>query len=147
MRAYRLRLGAIAAWLGMIALGFNALVPIQLAFGLAIDLAHARECGHHEGAPAARHSPGWWVLALLTGHDETADPSHSHKGLHPTVGAVCAAIGTPAGFTPPAVAALPLPASLAEAAVSVVVAENQLPATPSAYRSRAPPSRTADLTR
>jgi hypothetical protein len=146
MRPYRLRLGTIATWFGVIALGFNALVPIQLAAGLAIDLAHARECGHYEGG-TARHGPGWWVRTLLTGHDETTDPFHSHNGLHPTIGAVCAAIATPAGFTAATAAAPPLPAGLEQAAVVAVAAENQLPAWPSAYRSRAPPSRTADFTR
>ncbi len=49
MQPNRLRLGAIAAWLGVIALGFNALVPIHLAF----DLAHTFETATHREAPSA----------------------------------------------------------------------------------------------
>ena len=45
MRPNRVRLGAIAAWLGVIALSLDALVPIHLAF----DLAHAFNAAAHRG--------------------------------------------------------------------------------------------------
>ena len=43
MQPNRLRLGAIAAWLGVIALSLDAIVPIHLAF----DLAHAFQTTTH----------------------------------------------------------------------------------------------------
>jgi hypothetical protein len=145
MRPDRLRLGTIAAWLGVIALSFNAVVPIRLAFGLAIDFAQARECGHHEDGPPTWHDPGW-ALSLLTGYDLSADPSRSHPGFHPIGGAVCGVIGGPTGFTPAAAAKLALPLRLEEARTSPLLAEvrpNSSP--PSGYRSRAPPSPAAEL--
>lgn len=50
----RLRLGVISAWLGVIALGCNALIPIRLAAEFALDLSRARQCGHYQGGPALR---------------------------------------------------------------------------------------------
>ena len=67
----RLRLGAIAAWLGVIALSLDALVPIHLAF----DLAHTFETGtHREASSPAEHDFSWRLLALVTGHQD-ADES------------------------------------------------------------------------
>lgn len=146
MRPNRLKLGAIAAWFGLMALGFNALIPIQLAFGLGLDLAHARECGYHEPGSVPSHGASWWALALLTGHDNNADPSQSHNGLHPTLGPVCSAFGTPGGFAVATAATLPAPARLEQVQLSIIVADNAPQPTPSAYLSRAPPSRTAETT-
>jgi hypothetical protein len=142
MRPNRPRLRTIAAWLGVIALCVNALFPIRVAFGLAADLTHARECGHyHTGATPP--DPAWQVLALLTGQDSTADPSQSHKGLHPVAGAVCGFVASPAAFTVPLAAALALPATLADARLTLAAAADEPRPTVSAYHSRAPPNPTA----
>jgi hypothetical protein len=140
MRPMRLKVGAIAAWLGVIAFGFNALVPVHLVFGRAAQFVAARECGHYEGKAITWRDPAWWALALLTGQDEARDPSHSHKGLHPAAGAVCGFVGTLADAMPAAAAVLPLPLRFAACRFSPLLAESA-PSAPisAAYRSRAPP--------
>jgi hypothetical protein len=144
MRPNRLRLRGIAAWLGLVALGCNALAPVHLAFGFATHLADARECGHNDESGAVRRGSGWWLLALLTGQDDTSDPSRSHGGLHPGGSGACVLIGTPTGFTPAAAAMLAPPDPLNADRFAVVAAEPQSSAAPSVYRSRAPPGPDAE---
>jgi hypothetical protein len=144
MRPRRLRLGAIAAWLGVIALGFNALVPIHLAF----DLAEALEpgAGHH-AAQLCGDGFERCVLALLTGrHDDAADKTESHSRHHHAECAVCGSLGTLAGFAPAAAAALPLPARVEVPTPLAAARSEPHAALPAAYRSRAPPIASADLT-
>ena len=135
----RLRLGVISAWLGVIALGCNALLPIRFTFALSLDLAHARQCGHYEGGPVS-HDASWWLLGLLAGQDQTADPSRSHKGFHPVLNAPCGAIGAVTAFAPPAPALLTAPNS--RSALSPPQIDIGTPPTASfaPYHSRAPPS-------
>jgi len=136
MLANRLRLGTIAAWLGVIALGFNALVPIHLAFDLADALAPAE----HNHA-AADHDFARCLLTLLTGHrGHGHDHPPLHKADHHDSGcAVGAAVGTLAGFAPAAAALLPLPFEVH--ATAPLTPEIAAPAAAAivAYRSRAPP--------
>jgi hypothetical protein len=140
MRPLRLKVGGIAVWLGVVALAVNALAPIRLVYGFAFAFADSRECGHYEGKAVAWRDPGWWALALLTGYDETRDPSRTHKGLHPAAGAIAVVIGTFAGLTPKAAAATPLPLQFAEIRLAPAAAAGAPSAAVSAaYRSRAPP--------
>jgi Protein of unknown function (DUF2946) len=135
MLANRVRVGAVAAWLGVIALSLNALVPIHLAF----DLAEALAPGHHEAA-ATDHDFVRCLLTLVIGHhDDDADQPRGHKNHHPDC-AVCSAIGTLAGFAPAA--------ATAQLAMPVVAYVRALPPTDggvlhsapfTAYHSRAPP--------
>jgi hypothetical protein len=142
MRPMRLRIGAIAAWFGVVALAFNALAPVRFVYGLAFGFVDARECGHYEGEAVAWQDPGWWALALLTGYDETRDPSHAHKGLHPAAGAICGVVGSLADFVPAAATVAPTPLRFAELGRSPAATENLSSGTiAAAYRSRAPPSR------
>jgi hypothetical protein len=129
----------VAAWLGVIALGLNALFPIRVAVGLAADLANARECGHYRPG-AIPHDPAWQVLALLTGQDPTADPSQSHRGLHPLAGSLCGFVASPGAFTASVAAALPQPARLDDARLTLAAAAEEPRAAVSAYHSRAPPT-------
>lgn len=131
----RLRFGIFAAWLGVIALGLNALVPVHLAF----DLAHALDPDHAEGA-AADHDLVRCLLTLLTGHhDEDAADHPPNKPGHHDDCAVCGAIGTLAGFAPTAVVllAVPIPTYAMPRPALEVGAPHPAPA--AAYRSRAPP--------
>jgi hypothetical protein len=143
MRPKRLRLGAIAAWLGVIALGLNALVPIHLAF----DLAEALEAGaYHHTTENAGHGLEWRVLALVIGHDDDADKPDAHGRHHHPDCAVCGSLGTLAGFAPAVAAVLPLPLRI-EVPTPVGAARSEPHAAPpAAYRSRAPPIASADLT-
>ena len=136
MRPHRLRLRAIAAWLGIVALGFNALVPVHLAF----DLSHAFETGHRHAGENAAHGLAWSVLTLLTGHDEHRDPTGSHHHHRHADCAVCGALGTLAGFAPAAAAILALPVRLEAPTLIVAAGERPHAAPPAAYRSRAPPA-------
>jgi Protein of unknown function (DUF2946) len=129
----QLRVGAIAVWLGVIALGLNALVPIHLAF----DLAHALAPERHDDGD---HDFVRCLLTLVTGHhDEDEDQSPAHKDHHHADCAVCGAIGTLAGFAPAAAVLLAVP--ILVYAPTLPTAEAGAPHTPSlaAYRSRAPP--------
>jgi hypothetical protein len=142
MRPNRLRLRAIAAWLGVIALGLNALVPVHLAF----DLAHALEPGARHATRGAEHGFEWRVLALLTGHHDDADKFDDHGKHHHTDCAVCSSLGTLAGFAPATIVLLSVPLRI-EAPVLIAVTDSAPRAAPTAaYRSRAPPIVSADST-
>ncbi len=138
----RLRLGAIAAWLGVVALGFNALVPIHLAFDLAHTFATG---GPRRGISAGEHNLEWRVWALVTGHDEPEGKPGGHDGPHHHADcAVCSSLGTLAGFAPAAIVPLPVPIRV-EAPILLAAIASEPPAAPAvAYRSRAPPIATAD---
>ena len=88
------KVGAIAAWLGVIALSLNALVPIHVVF----DLAHALVPNRHEDA-AINHDFVRCLLTLVIGHHDDTDQPRGHKDHHHDC-AVCVAIGTLAGFAP-----------------------------------------------
>ena len=147
MRPNRVRLGAIAAWLGVIALSLDALVPIHLAF----DLAHAFNAAAHRGhATAAEHDFSWRLLALVTGHNDEDAPSG---------GKAAAAASTTTRIVRSAVRSAPLPALprpplfryrfrfAIEAPVQIAALDSAPHAAPAvAYRSRAPPIATADPT-
>jgi Protein of unknown function (DUF2946) len=138
MRA-RSRRGRIwAAWLGLLALAFNALVPVHLAFDLAEALAPSRHHPAHDEAGGAERD----LLALISGHREAESPAdehgkHGHNHHHGCP--VCSSLGTLGGFAPPTPVVLPapLPATLPAAPPLV---EHKAAATPAGYRSRAPPT-------
>jgi hypothetical protein len=144
MRPNRPKLKTIAAWLGVMALSLNALFPVRYAFGLAADFANARECGHNQvGVQAQVSDATWQILALLTGHDTNADPSRSHGGLHPVGGALCSFAANHPGFAAPAAVTAAVPAPRALTLAAAVTPRHSPQAVPAAYRSRAPPIRTA----
>jgi hypothetical protein len=132
MRAKKSRSTIWAAWLGVLALALNALVPIHIAFDIAQALGAPAPCSSHvEDDHAERH-----LLALLTGHRDAGGKSDEHGKTHACP--VCSAFGAFAGFTAPAPPALSLPAPAGlPAAHSIIQAERF--AAPAAYRSRAPP--------
>ena len=132
MRARQWRGRIWAARLGRLALALNALVPIHLAFDLAEAIEPAHQCSTHaEVGDAERH-----LLALLSGHREADSKSDEHGKHHACP--VCSALGSLAGFAPPAPTALLalFPVGLPKAHF-VVQAERV--GAPAAYRSRAPP--------
>ncbi|MGH7113289.1 MAG: DUF2946 family protein [Stellaceae bacterium] len=149
-RPSRLRIGVIAAWLGVVALSLDALVPIHLAFDLAEALATTTQ-----RAEAADHRLRWrdpsrQLLALLTGHRDgdghPGDNSDRHGEHHRRECAVCGSLATLAGFAPAASAPLSAPLRIA-APILVAAAESAPRAAPAvAYRSRAPPIASADPT-
>jgi hypothetical protein len=142
MQPIRLRLGAITAWLGVIALSLDALVPIHLAF----DLAHTFETAiHREDSSAVEHGFSWRLLTLVTGHhDEDEDsPSGGKTGSpdkhhHPDC-AVCSSLGTLAGFAPASAVPLSVPTRVETPTLLTTVAREPPAAPATAYRSRAPP--------
>ena len=132
-----------AAWLGVVALGINALVPVHLAFDLAHDL---EAVAHREDSSAPRHDFSWRLLALVTGHndaDHTSDDCDKH---HHSDCAVCSSLGTLAGFAPVSAMLLPVPIRIDAPVLLTAIASDPLAAPAAAYRSRAPPIATADLT-
>jgi hypothetical protein len=121
-----------AAWLAILALGLNALIPIHLA----LDLGEVLAAAHHR-APAPRHGLEWRLLALATGHDP-GDGRPDGDEHRPTCPAF-AALGALAGFAVVAPPALPTPANVAAAPVLAAVVETPDTVPAAAYRSRAPP--------
>jgi hypothetical protein len=144
MQKKRRRPGALGLWLGVLALTLNALAPIQLAFGMALTLADARQCGHRESAAAELHGPGRWAIAVLTAGSSVKEPFQSHKGLHPVTGAVCSLVAAPTGFIASSPAVMPLPALSFGVHLRPTAAEISAQAAHSDYRSRAPPVEPAD---
>ena len=147
MRPSWLRLRAIAAWLGVIALSFDALVPIHLVF----DLAHAFETGtHREPSSTAKHDFTWRLLTLATGHNDEDAPSGGKTGghgkHHHADCPVCSSLGTLAGFAPAATAPLSVPIRVETPILLATIASEPPGAPATAYRSRAPPIATADAT-
>jgi hypothetical protein len=143
----RLRFGTIAAWLGVIALGFHALVPIHLVFSLAAESSRSVECGGQAAARNGVHDASWRLLALLTGQAEGSHHTDPRHGAHqPAQCAVCGAITTLAGFIPAPSTILPLPVRLEPAHLSLTSAEIRPFHTPLVYRSRAPPFDAASAT-
>jgi hypothetical protein len=129
----------LAAWLGVVALGLNSLVPVHLAFDLAEIL------GPPHRATAATGGLERRLIALACGHEE-ADGDHpgEHRGdrdheHHHSGCPVCAAVGTLIAFAPAAAIVLPLPAAIAAAPAAIVGIEQPRRPPLAAYRSRAPP--------
>ena len=147
MRPNRLRLRAIAAWLGVIALGFHALVPIHLAFTLAAESSRSVECGGQAAAQNGVHDASWRLLALLTGQIEGSHHADPRHGAHqPAQCAVYGAIVTFAGFIPAPSTILALPVRLEPTRLSLTSAEIRPLQTSLVYRSRAPPFDAASAT-
>ncbi len=124
-----------AARLGLFALALNALVPIHVAFDLG-DLSSTRSLGAAASRP---HDIEWRLLALLTGHLQPDGKSHKHGKAHHDDCPVCRAVGTLAGFAPPKLTVLPVPAPGAAPAAQPATAALRAGA-PLPYRSRAPPT-------
>jgi hypothetical protein len=123
-----------AAWLGLLALAVNALVPVHLAFDLAEVLAPARQSADEEAGGTERH-----LLALLSGHREAESPADEHGRHHHPGCPVCSAFGALTGL------ALPMPVLLPAANATGLTAalpatEIEPAGTPVGYRSRAPPT-------
>jgi hypothetical protein len=133
MRPHRLKM-AIAVWLGVMALGLNALVPIHLAF----DIAHAFAAGDHDDHSDDHDFVGC-LLTLVVGHHEDENQSPSHEGPHHEGCAVCGAIGALAGLAPIAATFLAVPIVVHAANLGIVDLAAPHAAPLSAYRSRAPP--------
>ena len=124
-----------AAWLGLLALALNALVPVHLAFDLAEVLAPARHADEEAGSAERR------LLALLSGHREArghADEHGRHGHRHHHDCAVCSAFGALTGLAPPALLALSTPDAIVLPAALAIV-QGKPVGTLAGYRSRAPP--------
>ncbi|HLY44861.1 MAG TPA: DUF2946 family protein [Stellaceae bacterium] len=132
MRRQRRGWSGWAAWLGVIALGLNALVPIHFAF----DLAEALEQSDHTPAEIA-NGLDRQLLALICDHDQSGD---AHHGKHSDRGCpVCAAAGSLIAFALVAGAPLPVPIAIAVRPDAAAIVEQPRRAPTAAYRSRAPP--------
>jgi hypothetical protein len=131
----RPKLKTIAAWLGVLALSINALLPIHLAFDLADALAGERV---EQASPHHQHD-GRQLLAALAGHRDSGGKSGAPGSRGHLDCFVCGSLGALAGFAAAAGIAVPTPALL-DAPASLAAATVELRgASPTAYRSRAPP--------
>ena len=137
MRARRWRGTKWAAWLGLLALAVNTLVPVHLAFDLAEVLAPARHSADEEAGSAERR-----LLALISGHRETESPADEHRGhqhSHHHGCPVCSAFGGLTGLALPTPVLLPV-ADAAGLAAPLPATEIAPAGAPVGYRSRAPPA-------
>ena len=121
----------VAACLGILALSFNALVPIHLVF----DLADAPDAAGEEHAGHGHHGDGW--LAMLVGHRDAGGGQGHERHVNC---AVCNTIGALAGLAPAAGTALPIPVVVDAPVALVERIGNPSRAFPASYRSRAPPN-------
>jgi hypothetical protein len=136
VRLSRPKLKAIAAWLGILALSVNALVPIHLAFDLADALAGE---SHERASPWHQHD-GRQLLAALAGHHDSGGKSGAPSNRSHTDCFVCGSLSALAGFAGSAAIALPTPA-MVDTPMSLAAATVELRgASAFAYRSRAPPN-------
>jgi hypothetical protein len=124
---------AIAAWLAMLALLLDALVPIHLSF----DLVDALNTGHAHGGLNAG-APSHELLAQLVGH-EGHPHQHGRDHHHRTDCAVCSAASTLAGFAAPSPVMLPAPNTVAQPVLLAMACTAFAGSFPAPYRSRAPP--------
>jgi hypothetical protein len=123
---------AIAAWLAMLALFLNALVPIHLSF----DLVDALNASQAHGSHAV--NPSHELLAHLVGHEGRPD-QHGRDHHHRTDCAVCSSVSTLAAFAAPPPAMLPAPNAAAQPTVLAMGRAAFAGAFSAPYRSRAPP--------
>jgi hypothetical protein len=137
VRSGRPQRRAWAAWLGLLALALNALIPIHLA----LDLGEAFAATHRETPAAPHHGLEWRLWALVTGHEAgdgkpEGKPDDDHHGPTCPAFGVLGALGGFAVVAPPA---LPMPAVVE--ASPVLAATTGIPdrTAATAYRSRAPP--------
>ncbi len=124
---------AIAAWLAMLALLLDALVPIHLSFDLVDALNASNAHGRH-----AAVDPSHELLAKLVGHEGHPD-QHGSDHQHRANCAVCSSVSTLAGFAAPLPAILPAPSTAAQPVVLGMRLVALSGAFPASYRSRAPP--------
>jgi hypothetical protein len=135
MRATNWRGRVWAAWLGLLALALNALVPVHLAFDLAEALAPPRPAVEEAGGAERR------LLALLSGHREARGHAdeHGRQGhRHHHDCAVCSALGALAGLAPPPQVELSVPDAVGLPA-ALPIAQSTPVGAAAGYRSRAPP--------
>lgn len=126
----------MAAWLGVLALALDALVPIHFAFDLAHAAAPAR---HHEQAASRDFVAA--LLTLVTGHShrDAAGGGAPEKHRHGDHCAVCGAAATLAGLAPAAVPLVAAPADIQTAVPAAPAAASAQAGPLAAYHSRAPP--------
>jgi hypothetical protein len=133
MRPNRPKLRDIAAWLGFLALGLNALVPVHLAF----DLAHTLAPADHESG--SDHDLLGCLLSVVAGHHHDDDHGPAGKTDHEHGCAVCAASAILAGAALPAVAVLTAPMPVYAPKLGLADFASPPAAFAAAYHPRAPP--------
>jgi Protein of unknown function (DUF2946) len=125
-----------AAWLGVVALAINALVPIHLAF----DLADAVGPAHHHEPHLGDRDPQRDFLAVLVGHHhDSHDKSNGHGSDHQTTCPVCGAFGAVTGLALASTPPLPVPAATSVASPMAAPENGRAAPSAASYRSRAPP--------
>ena len=123
---------AVAAWLAIIALGIQALIPSLLAAEIQLAGAEGRTslftlCAFGHAHPATDHD----------GDNGSGTSQHDQE-----IGAacpICIALLASPPFTAPALIVLPLPAGNAVDGLVAAAHEGRVALTTAVYRSRAPP--------
>ena len=127
-----------AAWLGLLALAVNTLVPVHLAFDLAEALGPTPQHPLEDEVGGAERQ----LLALISGHREADGRVHEHgrhKHRQSHQCPVCSAFGALTGLALPAPVLLPI-ADATGLTAALRATEIEPAGTPVGYRSRAPPT-------
>jgi len=133
----RLHRSKWAAWLGVFALGLNALVPIHFAFDLADALAPL----HHQPIEGAGGGPDPLLLALIWHHHHAGEDNDGDHDGKPSDHAcpVCVAAGNLIGLGLPAAPPLPVLVAATRVIAVVPLAVLRGSVAAAAYHARAPP--------
>jgi hypothetical protein len=126
-----------AAWLGLLALAVNTLVPVHLAFDLAEALGPTPQHPLEDEVGGAERQ----LLALISGHREADGRVHEHgrhKHPQPHQCPVCSAFGALTGLALPTPILLPV-ADATGLTAALPATEIEPAGAPPGYRSRAPP--------
>lgn len=134
MRWRRTTVSRMAAWLGFLALAFNAAVPVFLAFLLSASLAPAPQ----EWARLA--DGGWRFDAPLCGHRDNGGAGDQHGKPIGSPCPVCSLHGVLAVALPAPVAAPAAPTAVATLSEPVTAPRLSAGIVHPGYRSRAPPT-------
>jgi len=136
MNLRRLRRVGVGAWLGVLALGMYAIVPIRVAFDIVAMITAGLD--GEESSPFAAHTPHAHA-AVPHNHGQTEAPGERSPGHQHSHCAICGALPV-AGAVPVPAAAIVAGPIILETLVLFAVPSLELPtASPAAYVSRAPP--------
>jgi len=127
-----------AAWLGLLALAVNTLVPVHLAFDLAEALGPTPQHPLEDEVGGAERQ----LLALISGHREADGRVHEHgrhKHRQSHQCPVCSAFGALTGLALPTPVLLPV-VDATKLTAALPATEIEPAGTPPGYRSRAPPT-------
>lgn len=127
----RRKRSTVAAWLGLVALAIQAVLPLLVA----VEISLAASAGENDVYQLC----GYGQVRAAAPHETDGAPGKSRHGDGGAICPICIALHAGPVFTAPAIAALPLPAVRDIATALPELRLSPRLAALVAYRSRAPP--------